>query len=270
MALKLLVLAVIILIILLIYCYFNANYIVSKTYNINSDKVSKDYKIIFLSDIHYAAYQRKQVILKALEKINKLHPDIVILGGDIVEELTTKEEVQEIFEAVSKINTTLGIYYIYGNHDRLVEITNKELENIILNNGITILADTIIELEDINIVGREDSYNKKQKNLSKLIPDINTEKFTLIADHRPIEYKDIAKTDITRKIDLVISGHTHAGQAFPIAWYMKSHNIACYGEYNYDNEIKLIVSSGAGVGGLPLRSEQHCEYVILNIKSNTQ
>ena len=53
------------------------------------------------------------------------HPDFLVLGGDIVEENTSYESMQEIFAMAGKVKTKYGVYYVYGNHDRQPYTTNK-------------------------------------------------------------------------------------------------------------------------------------------------
>jgi len=40
------------------------------------------------------------------------------LCGDIVEEGTTRESMQEAFQVLGKLESTYGTYFVYGNHDR--------------------------------------------------------------------------------------------------------------------------------------------------------
>lgn len=63
------------------------------------------------------------------------------------------------------------------------------------------------------------------------------------------------------------TGHTHAGQAFPAGLFMRVTGMPCYGEYQ-ENGCKLIVSSGASVGVFPIRTEKHCEYVVIELKQS--
>ena len=51
-------------------------------------------------------------------QIEQERADLLVLGGDLVDEHTSREEMKELFEMLSQVTTQYGIYYIYGNHDR--------------------------------------------------------------------------------------------------------------------------------------------------------
>ncbi len=89
----------------------------------------------------------------SISEINAQNPDIVILGGDIVEEGTSHEKMQEVFEIFQKIKSNYGVFYVYGNHDRQPytdkrTYTDKELTEAITKNGIVILEDTFVEINE--------------------------------------------------------------------------------------------------------------------------
>ena len=112
-------LAIIIFASIIIGSVYGMNHIELTEYNITTDKIDNEsYSILFVSDVHYGSVQNTQLVKDNILKMNNLKPDIVVLGGDIVDERTTKEDMQEIFEELGKINSTYGTYYIFGNHDR--------------------------------------------------------------------------------------------------------------------------------------------------------
>lgn len=64
----------------------------------------------------------------------------------------------------------------------------------------------------------------------------------------------------------MVSGHTHFGQIWPLGHLM---NLFKINEMNYGYErvgnMDIIVSSGMGGWGYPIRTEKKCEYLIINI-----
>ena len=63
-----------------------------------------------------------------------------------------------------------------------------------------------------------------------------------------------------------LSGHTHAGQLWPVGVLSELTGVLNYGEYQEEN-CKVIVSSGFTGWGYPIRTEEHCEYVLINVTS---
>ena len=69
-------------------------------------------------------------------------------------------------------------------------------------------------------------------------------------------------------VDLDVSGHTHAGQIWPVGWLSELTGVLNYGEYQ-SGDCKVIVSSGFTGWGYPLRTEGHCEYVIIHLSQSS-
>ena len=268
-------LAVIIFTIIILGSVYGMNHIELTQYNLTTDKIdNKSYSILFISDVHYGTVQNTQLVKDSILKMNNLKPDIVVLGGDIVDERTTKESMQEIFEELGKINSTYGTYYIFGNHDRQPytsdyengnrTFTDSDLNQSIEKNRIKILNDDkIIINNDIVLVGRsdaewEDSINRTDVN--EILNESDLSKYIVVLDHQPVEYEENAQEGV----DLQLSGHTHGGQVFPYGVIYNLSGRLNYGEYEI-GDMKQIVSSGLTGWGWPMRNEAKCEYVLINI-----
>ena len=64
--------------------------------------------------------------------------------------------------------------------------------------------------------------------------------------------------------DLQLSGHTHAGQFFPLKLFYPLFT-PTYGEYEYDKGAMLIVSAGASGWRFPFRTEAHCGFEVVDL-----
>ena len=226
----------------MIYGSINMNHIVQTNYTITTQKNIRQegYRIAFLSDIHYGTVQDKAVLQSCISRINDQEPDIVILGGDIVEEGTTKEEMQELFYYLGCLDAPNGIFFVYGNHDRQRDsdartYTDQELVAAIEANGITILEDeTQLINEDLMLIGRADASwegNTSRADIGKLIPEGQENRFLLTLDHQPLEVEE----NDTAGVDLMLSGHTHAGQLFPVGYLTELCGKMNYGLYQTGN-----------------------------------
>ena len=266
------IMQILIVITMLGYGYYNISYIKRTEYTIQTRKVSSDYQMVFISDTHYGTVQNPAVLKNAVEEIKDLEPDIVVLGGDIVEGGTSREEMEEVFQMIGTIECRYGIYYVYGNHDRQQDreqrtYTDEELEKAITKNGITILKDNYVEIgSDLILAGRDDAeIGEEFRRLpaEKILNRADKERYIIMLDHQPVETAMNSKAGV----DLQLSGHTHAGQAFPVGQLLHFIGIPYYGEYQI-LDCKLLVSSGASVGVFPIRTEKHCEYALIDIKQN--
>lgn len=235
-----------------------------------------NYKIILISDVHYCPTSSKDSITELCEKVNHEEADIILLLGDIVDDNSTRSEMESIFNKLGKLKNNYGIYFIYGNHDlQLLKNNNSraytqdELESTIINNNIHILQDSSVEInDDITLIGREDYSIGKRKTLNELVPN-DSDNYILLMDHKPAEYnkcKDLG-------IDLQVSGHTHNGQVFPLNIILDifGTNELMYGTYEDENtDFKAIVTAGVGGWALPIRNAAPSEYVVINLISKEQ
>lgn len=257
-----------------VYTVANPSSVVRTEYTVRSPKVSKPYMIVFISDIHYGCVQERYVPEKALERVSSERPDVVLLGGDIVQyPVTSKSDMQRIFSLLGCLEAKDGVYFVYGNHDAIDGrtfdkpahmdfYTQDELLSVLTDNGIKVLKDDYVELrDDVRLVGRDNSMQKgvQRKNVADLISPSDI--FTVCVDHTPVEQNECSQAGV----DLLLSGHTHGGQLFPInimeelLWHMPA-----YGRREYGS-MSAIVSSGMGVGAYNLRNLHHCEYVVINV-----
>lgn len=251
-----------------IWGYFNLQTLNKTEYTVASPKLKNNYKVIFMSDFHWGTIQKNSVFEENIEEINSENADFIILGGDVVEEGTSNEDMKEIFALCSNLKSRYGTFFIFGNHDPQQYSRNKtysmeELRSEIQKNGIKILEDEIVPIsEDLLLIGRKDFGFRNEigrKTMKELVNDFS--KFILVADHQPKGKEENSE----QGVDLQLSGHTHAGQIFPIGRIMNLFSYT-YGEYDY-NGLKTIVSSGIAGWGYKVRTERLCEYLVVNLKN---
>ena len=128
------------------------------------------------------------------------------------------------------------------------------------------MTDSRIEKSDLILAGRDDAeFGEEFRRLpaEKILNGADKERYIIMLDHQPVETAMNSKAGV----DLQLSGHTHAGQAFPAGQLLHFIGIPYYGEYQI-LDCKLLVSSGASVGVFPIRTEKHCEYALIDIKQN--
>lgn len=252
------------------YGFVNMRHIYRTEYTVVSEKLTSDFRVILLADTHFGSVQSPKILAEKIDEINALKPDAVILGGDIVDESATLEDVYECFEIFGRLESRCGTFYVYGNHDRQeysVEseraYTERELADAIGSFGITVLRDEEVALsEEVTLVGREDRSSEESDRLTsaELLKDADRSKFIIVADHQPVETAENA----AQGADLQVSGHTHAGQIFPLGVLIELSGRLNYGEYKVDG-MTAIVSSGTAGWGFPIRTQEHCEYVLIDI-----
>ena len=252
------------------YGMHNMGQVQRTDYTVSSDKLSREYSIVLVADTHYGTIQDPDVLAEALSDIRAAKPDLVILDGDIVDESTPPERLQEVFARLASIEPPLGTYYVWGNHDRATYsrssgFSEADVEDAAAKAGITMLVDELVELtEDLTLVGREDRGmgTAARAGIEQLLQGADLGSFTVVADHQPNGGgpEEAARVGA----DMQVSGHTHAMQIFPAGQIARLIGAYVYGRYEVDG-LTLLVTSGFTGWGLPVRTEKHCEYVVIHL-----
>lgn len=251
------------------YGYWNVKNIVRTEYQIDAPQsLQHDYTITFISDLHYPTTMNKKELENLVERISYEQSDMVICGGDMIDENTSTKKREEFFEIMSQLTRQCPVYYILGNHDLgKYSLTNsisiEEMETLACQNHMKILQDQVIVQDDIVLIGRNDVKNSHRKDIAELLPQKLSDRFVIVCDHQPKDLQSIS----SKNVDLHLSGHTHSGQIFPLYFIYELFGI---NEMNYGSEyyqhMMAINTSGVGGWGFPVRTQGHSEYVVIQIK----
>lgn len=254
---------------LITYGYFNMRNIVETDYTVSSGKLSENYTAAMIADLHFGTSTNSEKVEELCESISDKDVDMLMLCGDIVDESTTLEQMQDVFEILGNTKTKYGVFYVYGNHDRSLytaepNYTEQQLVSAIEDSGITILEDESVRLNDeLTLIGRKDRSDGGRRNMKSLIKETDEDSFIIVMDHQPYDFVEKAESGA----DLQVSGHTHAGQIMPGGWFMKLFGISelYYGQETV-NGMDAVVTSGASGWGFPIRTQKNSEYVIISIE----
>ena len=255
---------------LLSYGYFLAHHIVETDYTIYSKKDIgvNNLRIVQISDSHLGVTLNGKDFAYYMKEINKLKPDIVVVTGDFVDDSTKLKDMIKATEALGKIKTKYGIYFIYGNHDKTYfkyrNFSDKQLRKALKKNNIIILEDDIVDItDDIYLVGRKDS-GVARKDAETLTEKLDKNKYIICLDHKPDDYGN----EVNAGCDLVLSGHTHGGQFWPMGplSLFLGINDSYYGKKMIDDTI-FIVNSGISDWKLKFKLGAISEYVVIDIKN---
>ena len=260
------IISLVLTIAVLIYGAANMQSIKQNELTYTSEKLTRRHRFVFISDLHAGTAQNPEVIEDAMFEIASVKPDFIVLGGDITDEFTTLEEMQTTYSLLSALD--VPVYFIYGNHDRQAKsdraggakYTEEELEKTLRDYGIIVLKDNWVRIsEDLVLLGREDSSVDSRLSVEELKARPENA-YVVCVDHSPYQTEDIIAT----KADLQLSGHSHAGQLFPLQLLYNTAGYDAYGEYHY-GDTDLYVSSGIAGWAFPLRTEEHCYYEVVNL-----
>ncbi len=244
------------------------------SYDVKTDKLHDEIRIAFIADLHSCNYGEGQADI--LNMISKAAPDIVLLGGDIVDDLLPRLKAFEFLSAMAK---AYPCYYVSGNH----EFWSGEIDDIkadIKALGITVLegerADVEVNGQIISLFGIDDpeigekEFTRQLKNCGE---HMDKSRYSILLTHRPERIDSYLMYDF----DLILTGHTHGGQMrIPLlvnglfapdqGWFPTCAG----GIYNF-NKTQMIVSRGLARESTRMpRIFNRPELVIVNLLPDPQ
>jgi len=253
---------------LLVYGTWNANRTKIISYDIEIKKKTPELQelhAVMVADIHLGDIVDNKRLVKLVDSINRLQPDIIFLPGDIVDDYISPFIEQKMEDTFLKLQAKYGVYAVLGNH----EYIGGEVEDIIYHlnrSGIQVLRDeyTIIA-NSFYVVGRDDLISKRlggkeRANLSELLEGIDKSLPIIFLDHQP---QKLTEPHI-EGVDLQLSGHTHKGQFFPNNLITGKIFEIDWG-YLKKDDYQIIVTSGYGTWGPPIKIGNSSEIIDIKI-----
>ncbi len=172
------------------------------------------FKIAHLSDLHLGYYVHLDDLEKAVEKLEPHRPDLVLVTGDISDDLDILPDALKIINSLAPI---YGTYACVGNHEyyrgimEVLRIFKTAPFPILINQHINLsIAGTKIILggaDDPRYL-RRDYSQFLQNTIERTMNSASPDSFQLLMCHRPEGFN----YSTLKGIDLVLSGHTHGGQ----------------------------------------------------------
>lgn len=165
------------------------------------------YTIVQLSDIHHGSLVEAAHIQAAVETVNQLEPDLVVLTGDYVTH--SRAYIEPCAELLGHLRARDGVFAVLGNHDFWTDA--EFIVRALTKHQVELLRNTHTHLhrdgQSLALVGVDDP-TVQQDDLRKALRGVHVGAPTILLSHNPRLVRRAARLGI----DLVLSGHTHGGQ----------------------------------------------------------
>jgi len=231
---------------------------------VNMDKLT----IAQISDVHLGLILRKGFLRKIADKIESIHPDILVNTGDYID--ASLQKIHDISGYIARIHPPYGKFAVTGNHESYTRL--DAALSVFEKSGFTVLRGKTKTIEGvINITGVDDTRSissngtEDHTNVLSALPDPDNGLFTLLLKHRP----DVAENSLGR-FDLQLSGHTHKGQIFPFYYPVKYAFSRIDGLYDLGKGSLLYVNRGTGTWGPPMRFLAPPEITLIELVRKTK
>jgi uncharacterized protein len=238
-------------------------------------------RIAQLSDIHMDEYSEPFFVRHAVDCINQLQPDAVLLTGDFVS--ISPRSIRFARGAawqcanLLKELTCPQLYAVLGNHD--AKVGPREVTAALVANGITVLTNAFLPIERFGqrtggriwLAGVDDpleGHPNPELAIPASIRNIPDEPLILMC-HAP-DYADrMLRTPAGQAIDLMLSGHTHGGQVrlpFVSPWALPPMGQKYVEGWFRFGKMQLYVNRGLGAVGVPFRFNCPPEITIFTLR----
>lgn len=226
------------------------------------------FTVVQLTDIHASRLLTRQWVGQVVEKTNALHPDLIVLTGDMAD--GTVEARRADVSPLALLKAPYGVYAITGNHeyyfdaDAWVKEYTQLGMNFLSNNHVRLAKDgaTIVLAGVTDDVAAE--YGRAGPDLMQALRGVSEKEAIILLDHRPAN----AAANAQAGVSLQLSGHTHGGmiRGLDIA-VGPANNGFISGRYQI-GDMALYVSNGAGLwNGFPLRLGKPSEITFITLRA---
>ena len=252
-----------------VYGIWNAHNLKVKEITIPIKGLTHEIRAVHITDVHLGNFWGKSQVDKIVSKIKDINPDVVFNTGDMF--YYGKGNFDKINNVLSAF-LTLNIphYFVYGNHDEQIGVQRvvKQMEEI----NATILLNKIAYFRELQIIGLKNMLRDENASSPHAKHGLETIKSTMeklpIEENRPIivlhHRPDGVEYMQEKGAELLLAGHTHAGQIFPSTLIHKLIYKYNDGLYKYKT-MNIYVSEGIGTIFSPIRLGTSSEMTLIRL-----
>lgn len=248
----------------------HADHFMHRSYEVVTEKITdgREWNIVLVSDLHIGAVRSEDRLEHLVSEINSLQPDAVCIAGDFFDsDFSAIREPERCAKTLQGICTKYGVFACLGNHD--AGSTAGAMLEFLPRCGIRLLDECCTVLDgSLTVIGRLDrspigGYAQKGRGVfSDAAFGVDPSLPVVVLDHTPSHIREYPGW-----VDLILCGHTHHGQIFPGSLFTKHLFPVDYGFYRENEDSPaVIVTSGAGTWGLPMRVGSDSEIVSIRLK----
>lgn len=228
------------------------------------------FTIVQLTDLHIGPHRSGDFLSEVVERTNALSPDLVAITGDLVDGSVSRLE-REV-AALSKLRAREGVYFVTGNHEyysgapEWVEALGRMGLRVLRNERVEITRhEAVFDLAGVDDYGARHLAPGHRHDPDRALSGRDRSRVAVLLAHQPRSVKKAAE----HRVDLVLAGHTHGGQIWPMHHLVHLQQPYLRGLHRLRGTW-IYVSAGTGFWGPPMRlgSTAEITQVVLRMKTH--
>ncbi|TFG75530.1 MAG: metallophosphoesterase [Chrysiogenales bacterium] len=218
-------------------------------------------RLAAISDLHLGALIGPKWLQARVSQVQALKPDMILVLGDIFEGHGTS--TADFFPALRRLQAPLGVWAVDGNHGSHGSPSGSAAEPA--ESPLRTLRDDQVQpAPGLFLAGRGHlSRHDRQQTVPEWNPNGKHAIGALILmAHVPAAAKSAARAGV----GLMLSGHTHGGQIWPLSIATRMVNPLLAGRYEIEG-MTVLVSRGTGTWGPRMRLWPPGEIMVVTLRS---
>jgi predicted MPP superfamily phosphohydrolase len=227
----------------------------------NLPEIWKGKTVVQLSDVHLGNIFGSSFLSEVVKRTNALNPEAVFITGDLLDGMG--DDLINDVKPLKDIRAARGTYFITGNHETF--LPPEQVNQVLSQVPVKPLKNELVDLDGLQTIGLNYPTSLGQgidlpAEIKHLNPDPN--KPTILLYHSPTQVEAVSRTGV---VDLMLSGHTHRGQMWPInlITYLIYHGFD-YGLHQV-GPLQIYTTTGTGGWGPTMRVFARPEIVAIRL-----
>lgn len=220
--------------------HINGQRIAVKEIELPAQDITREYQFVHITDLHSGSTDREHA-QRVVDTIASVSPEFVVITGDFIDESFVTTSDIDPFNDLE-----VPIYLITGNHEYYLE--GNKVNEVIEGTNIQLIDNTKVPFDELDIIGVNEL--ESVDSTLRTVGGLDENRYTILLDHQPITEE--AHRAEESGVQLMLSGHTHKGQIWPMELLIRLRFIYVAGLYEIGNMF-LYVNQGTGTLGPMMR-----------------
>lgn len=232
------------------------------------------FRIVHISDLQADPLTTDANMLRYVDTVNDLEPDLVVFTGDLV--TRGKEYIYAGARMMGRIEARHGVVACMGDHD--VWSSSVLIASALRRNGVVVLENehhvVIQDSARITVSGLTSTYSRRSSRISMddLAASRPAADFSMTIAHQPRVH--VVESASAQEYHLFCGGHTHGGQVV-VGWFgwiftpVMTETPFLAGAYRMGN-MSISINNGLGLTMAPVRFHAPAEVTLITLARSSE